>query len=307
VTKNDAKNLYESLQSQSTYITGEAKSSNSSFPFVSIRGFEVHGRAVRSLSKLEMSIFCPIVEQSDVKQWERFVEENEEWINDSREQAAKSPEKARIPSLNTNPSEEIRISRKILSRNFTSGTSDVAEVTDGEVLLPWWYQTPPPSKFTNINVDVLSHPSVRRLYHLLLERKAPVVSRFIDVRPFVDNHPYHADFHQQCHVVEEQGTHHHDHDHGDHHHRQLDGAGERLDEDEALQRPHSIVLYPVFRDLYEQDSPIVGVLLAVVAWDMYIEGLLPPGRRFVQVVVESTCDQEVTYVIDGPEVSRTYS
>jgi hypothetical protein len=201
----------------------------------------------------------------------------------------------------TNPAPEIKISRRIFTQNFTTGALSAA-ITNADQFLPWWYQTPPPSKFTNINKDVLYHPTVSSLYKLLLERKAPVVSRFIDVRPFVDNEHYHADFHQQSHIVDKQVAHHDDHT--DHQHRQLNA--EELHEEEALDRPHSIILYPVFRDLYELESPIVGVLLVVVAWDVYIEGLLPPGRRFVQVVVESSCDQEVAYVIDGPEVSARH-
>jgi hypothetical protein len=194
-------------------------------------------------------------------------------------------------------------------RNFTTGSPHQVEGSDADPHCPWWYQTPPPSTFANINLDVLSHPTVHQLCHSLLEHKGPVVSRFIDVRPFVDNERYHMDFHEQYQASDTemgsqqpssdgaQGAH-----LADHHHRQR--AREEAFHGNAMARPHSVILYPVFRDLYNTGSPVVGFLLAVLAWDAYIEGLLPPDHGTVQIALENSCDEVVSYVIDGSEVSQ---
>ena len=65
------------------------------------------------------------------------------------------------------------------------------------------------------------------------------------------------------------------------------------------EHPHSIFVQPVFDNLNDQYSELVGVILANVAWDRYLANLLPEGVNGIYAVLENTCGQSFTYVIRG--------
>jgi hypothetical protein len=298
--------LINALQAQSTYINGEADANNSTFPFVSLKSFEINGQSIRTQSKIEMSLFCPIVQSNQKDEWKRFSKEAKSWINLSREQAARSPEQAKIPSLSTSAFSTINISEGIVSRNFISGETE--ETRGDGPFLPWWYQTPPPNNLANINTDMLTHPTIRRLFGSLLETKLPAFSSFLSVLPFVDNSDYHVDFHRQTFVFSPYDIHSQKwgiDDQGKRDIRELSQIPEAevFHAEDAMAHPHSILLYPVFRDLYNENSPIVGVIVAVIAWDAYLTNLLPPGHTGVQIVLKNTCGDSVTYSLYSQTVS----
>ena len=70
------------------------------------------------------------------------------------------------------------------------------------------------------------------------------------------------------------------------------------------EHPHSIFVQPVFDNLNDQYSELVGVILANVAWDRYLANLLPEGVNGIYAVLENTCGQSFTYVIRGKKVSQ---
>jgi hypothetical protein len=83
-TEAHLENLREALRTQSTEITGEARNSNSSFPFVVLPKFELTGQSVRARSSIEKSSFCPIVTRNHLAAWEEFTVQNQGWIAESR-------------------------------------------------------------------------------------------------------------------------------------------------------------------------------------------------------------------------------
>lgn len=58
--------------------------------------------------------------------------------------------------------------------------------------------------------------------------------------------------------------------------------------------PFSSVYIPVY-DSYEDDKTTVGVLLGVMRWATYFEGVLPPTSEAVTVVLESSLEGAFTY------------
>jgi hypothetical protein len=72
------------------------------------------------------------------------------------------------------------------------------------------------------------------------------------------------------------------------------------DFDNTLERPHSIFFQPVYSETYNNTSDIVGILVAVVGWDVYFANILP---EHVKGVLENSCGQSFTYHVDGNTVS----
>lgn len=71
-----------------------------------------------------------------------------------------------------------------------------------------------------------------------------------------------------------------------------------------INHPHSVLLTPVFDDFdreHRKDpNHIVGVVIAVLPWDHYYENILPEEAHGIQVVMEDSCGDQFTYIVDGP-------
>ena len=62
----------------------------------------------------------------------------------------------------------------------------------------------------------------------------------------------------------------------------------------------SFLLQPIFEDLGNFSSKIVGFLKVETSWDFFLQDMLPKGTEGVHVVVWNSCDQGVTYDLNGP-------
>ena len=72
-------------------------------------------------------------------------------------------------------------------------------------------------------------------------------------------------------------------------------TGGKLDD-----QPRSLIFEPVLRD-FEEDSDVVGFVIAVVPWQSYFVELLPAKTDGFLVEVQDMCGAEFTYVINGPK------
>ena len=64
--------------------------------------------------------------------------------------------------------------------------------------------------------------------------------------------------------------------------------------------PFSSVYIPVY-DSYEDDRQTVGVIVSVMRWATYFEGVLPPNSEAVTVVLENTKEGAFTYLVTPTE------
>jgi hypothetical protein len=71
----------------------------------------------------------------------------------------------------------------------------------------------------------------------------------------------------------------------------------------GYKRPHSYFPQPIFREIYNDTSEVVGYISALVPWDSYFANLLPEGVKGIACVASNTCGQFFTYYIDGNKVS----
>jgi len=158
---------------------------------------------------------------------------------------------------------------------------------------------------SGINLDLLTHPTFRRLIGEMLETRQPVLSEAINVA-FLDPH-YHNDEegedghdHRRRFVEEDEEEHHddedndeEDHEHEDDH--QEDHEEHELDADHDVHEPHAFMLYPVFSDL-EGGSILSGFVITVFPMGLMFQsqGLI---RKMVAVLSDS-CGYDYTYVLE---------
>jgi hypothetical protein len=74
----------------------------------------------------------------------------------------------------------------------------------------------------------------------------------------------------------------------------------------GFEHPHSLVIRPVYEQIHDQTSRIVGLVQAIVAWDVYLVDLLAsdlviPKNGFYGVL-RNSCGQAYSYSMDGQSV-----
>jgi hypothetical protein len=70
--------------------------------------------------------------------------------------------------------------------------------------------------------------------------------------------------------------------------------------------PHSLHLQPVYEELNDHDSNIVGVLFSLIPWDIFMSNLIPKGVTGIIAVLHNTCEQNHTYFLDGHTVRKLF-
>jgi hypothetical protein len=78
------------------------------------------------------------------------------------------------------------------------------------------------------------------------------------------------------------------------------------DAESAYARPHAFFLQPIFREIYNDTSEVVGYIDAAIPWDLYFADLLPEGVKGIACVASNTCGQSFTYFLDGNKVSCSH-
>jgi hypothetical protein len=148
--------------------------------------------------------------------------------------------------------------------------------------VPTLHISPPPLNNGEIyqNVDLFSDPNYKAVSLAAVKLKDAVFSQFsqsyaIDIDQIVGA-PQHQKLHDSYHPI---------------------------DKTDRLRHPHSIAAQPVYNKLEASTNKIVGYLYSIIAWDFFLVNLLPEGVTGVYVILRNSCNQTVTYQLDGNEVS----
>ena len=132
-------------------------------------------------------------------------------------------------------------------------------------VLPVWNLAPAPHDPRIVNFNLLSHDVFYRLFHFVNETTAPIISETFDL-----------EFLYGGSISEEQN------------------------------HPFSVLLQPIFDDFdreHRKDrNHIVGVVFAMIPWDHYYENILTKDVNGIMVIMESSCEDQMTYLVNGPEV-----
>jgi hypothetical protein len=73
----------------------------------------------------------------------------------------------------------------------------------------------------------------------------------------------------------------------------------------ALATPHSFLVEPVFAQVGDPSALTVGYVQALVPFDRFLWNVLPDGVSGVYVVLQNSCGEVETYVLNGRKVRAT--
>lgn len=285
-----------STQSQANFLIAEAAARNQTFPTVTIVTFEVEGLSVRVGSRVQGTIFTPLLESTqDVLHWNTYSTQEQSWIQTSVQEFQASPE-----YLPTDEGGGLRFDDKIVSYVHDGGlmTPLTRIPTTMAPAAPWWQSSPPLlDPASTINLDLMSVPEVHELYQAVREAReglfGPIKPEGLDVftDAFVKTKPF-GDLRKGNYLYGEKSA-------DLRTHRRLEQDNDQEDDE---YHPASLFMQPVFADKYDPQSKIVGLIHTIVQWDAYVVSLLPPGEEGLRVVLSNNCGQVYTYEINGPNV-----
>lgn len=65
--------------------------------------------------------------------------------------------------------------------------------------------------------------------------------------------------------------------------------------------PTANLYFPIFDSFNETTQKTVGVLHAIIKWETYFRGILPPNINGIIAVLENSCDGAFTYELNGQD------
>jgi hypothetical protein len=270
----DMHNLFSTMRSCSNSISGAAIAANSTFPFVTVPTFEILGESVRHQAGAEAVVFTPKVKLGEVTRWEEYAIANEGWYEESKKLAISSSEGTRLQSDFAPGTPSPFIYESIVDEN---GNPSVMPAVNDPPFYPIWQQSPPPFS-----------PALIKLILPRVLFKAVGVARegILDASFFSDPTGLNAlaskeEDHKAFHTLVSSDT------------------------EYVYDRPHVFLYEPVFGEIYDSTSEIVGYINALITWDRYFTNLLPEGVKGITCVVSNTCGQSFTYYLDGKRVSSS--
>jgi hypothetical protein len=307
----NAFNVIQIYQGLSDGITLD--SVDQQWPFVVVKDFEAKAAHARITSFTESAYFVPLVFGPFRDRWEEFSVNSTEWIDESRSYADLTSGRLQEhryhnePRIGTNSSKYVSdvdskfIMDSTLSKRQSPVTSEIFRIRNEEACLdeppciltrdddraiygPVWQMSPPPLNPIGVNYNIFSDETMSRVVNLFLNSDTrSIITGLFDVR-FLYSGSWSTEDHAGFHS--------------------FDAADRTKDPANLLELPHSLAVTSIYSRLFGTlDSRIVGLVAAVVPWDLYLSRLLPEGVDGVFVVLKSSCDATVTFVINGPSAT----
>mmetsp|Transcript_7886 Transcript_7886/g.15271 ORF Transcript_7886/g.15271 Transcript_7886/m.15271 type:complete len:1152 (-) Transcript_7886:303-3758(-) len=285
--------LTESLQAHAQWMVAEAAQRNQTFPAVTIGSFEVEGMSVRVASKIHGVVFTPLLySNGDMQAWNGYSAQEQDWIVSSRKVFEASPDA--MEDSFQNPIDQLSPVKPYIS-GFPHGAPVTTLPLDGTPVAPWWQQSPPPyDAATKVNANVLEDPEVRTLYQAMVQAREAIFGPVSTLDLFSQGFAKTATETKRRDGDQLYGDDSFAKAHGD------DSGGHHRVLEEDRYHPMSVFMQPVFADLFDTNSPLVGVLHAAVRWDSYVVNLLPQGVNGIRVVMRNDCGDPHTYEVNGP-------
>jgi hypothetical protein len=274
-------NILVALKGMSNSITGEQnRGSSKAFPFVTVPKFEILGESTRRQSGMEVVAYTPMVTEENVPAWLNYSIANQGWMDESRKVAVSSGE----GSLQVSD----YLPGGIMPFIFEfDETTQIIPSKGPAPYFPLWHMSPPPffPGFVNYNMkqrDAFLHTlyDAIEVVHEAAFTAVEDLSRLAGTGvKFEDHEAYHASLVTWV----------------------KDGSRS------TYGHPHSVIMQPVFKNLNDDSSEIVGVITGVVPWDRYLIDLLPEGVKGITCVLKNSCEQSFTYALNGNEVSPQHA
>ncbi|CAB9499094.1 Receptor-type guanylate cyclase gcy [Seminavis robusta] len=282
-----ASSVAVTFESVSDSITSYVHDSGSQWPFVTVSDFEVHSIHTREASFSELVGFVPLIPNARrMKQWETYAAEHvDQWLTESRLTQVKvnpgprpavdkdSRESGDNGNRTAVPEAATATASNETTRMLQQNQTDQTPQTATGPFAPIWQLSPPPTSKEMIGFDLLTHDILERLLFAMWETQNMVLSPVMDVSFLTEWTPRNS---QQ---------------------RDLNATS-----------PRSVVFQPIYEEhnFHDENSNmeaprLQGLYFGVLAWESYLEGLVPEGVKGIYCVVRNDCGQDYTFVINGKD------
>jgi len=274
-------NLF-ALDSFSISLTSYALDTEEYWPMITVPDFAIKSRTIRQEMKAETLGLLPIVTADKRYEWESYVMENHNWIEEARQWEEKkvygsipssrlllkeTPKNKKNAMWNRNLQRQANFSNGISNNIYTINMEGAAVVDEGMgPFSPIWMTSPAPKDSRMINFNMLSHHLFWQAIEDCIYSRLSVLSRLLNFKSSENSENF-------------------------------EGSPTQL-----MEEPISSILYPVF-DNFEENNNLVAVLAAEIHWSNLLENSLADGAVEVVCVVETACDQMFSFKIDGHEIN----
>jgi hypothetical protein len=271
-------NLFLTLRSFSNTISSAAVATNSTFPFVTVPMFEVLAEAALQQSESELLIFTPKVEVGEVTRWQEYATANEGWYEESKALHISSS-KGRLAQSDFAPGSPLPF---IYNTMVDENGNPTPGPPVNPPFYPIWQLSPPPFSPYLIKANIGGVPEFSsNLVAADIAGEGVMGPTFFSDLYGLTGLASKAEDHEAFH----------------------DKFIVSSNTESAYNRPHAFFSQPIFREIYNDTSEVVGYINALVPWDIYFSNLLPKGAKGIACVASNTCGQNFTYYLDGNNVS----
>jgi hypothetical protein len=239
-----------------------SKSNESEFPFVRVPKFELLGNQTRFRIGNDLILWAPFVSADQGTEWANFSKKEQGWYNES------------LSILGSDPS--VDLSRFVIGSEFRDYIWEGNDVSSGRAVdsagpfAPLWHISPPTSSLSSINYNILNEKYISDLLPVFKETRDYVMS--------------------SAKMLSEDGL------------SKSIIDSQSLILDDKTDRPYTTHFTPVYEELGDISSSLVGVLVSTIVWDEYLSSLFHEDETGIVLVLRNTCDQAFTYLLEDGKV-----
>jgi hypothetical protein len=256
----------KSMTNLAETITASATKDVQEFPFVRVPKFELLGSHLRSIISNDVTIWAPLVTETQREQWAKFSASEMSWYNESL--SILHDDETNFPTDQYGDG----AFRDEIWEGSDLNITNYADATAPGPFAPLWQISPPTLSLSSVNYNLLHIDYIRDILPAFIQTNDCVMSAAkIDAEGLPKAIVNSQDLAYEV--------------HSDH--------------------PHTTQLTPVF-DQLENKSSIVGFILSPIHWSDLLAGVFTTGTNGVVVVIRNNCNQSITFEIKKGEVSSLY-
>jgi hypothetical protein len=272
-TKRRIHKMHGALQQVSDVCTASAIADKMEWPYVTLtrEPYEVLARHARDEAGAELLTVAPFVTEDKRKEWIKYSFDNAWWFEQSKQ----------VVSQMNGTGEDLtgEYLNVPFGEDLFGGEGPSPNLSNSSIPHAAAWQSSPPPYFPGVtNLDFYGFHWFIPMYPQLERYRQALISNVYDLTraSSLSRGPEaHQVYHQQF-------------------------SSRPLTVNETFAHPHSIVITPISERLRDKTSKMVGMLLATVAWDRYLSGLLPSDAvSGIMVELVNNCNQSFTYMLNG--------
>eukprot|EP00977_Amphora_coffeiformis_P020551 scaffold8371_cov199-Amphora_coffeaeformis.AAC.4 len=264
--------LFDANRNMAYSVTSQALALNMTFPFVTLPNFETYGRQSRLNTGVEAIGWMPHVQTDDLQAFNLYSQQQgASWMKKSQEiERGIEGNIAQYESFDLVPFiYDVSVDPK-------TGEQSITPASGEGPFTPLWQSSPPPTSPFLLMSNTLSINENPHPQKAVIKTQDTVLGAISDQMLLFTEVILSPSRHQAL-------------------HDKAPRSGERFE-------PHASIASPVFDTFDRETRKQVGDVVALFALESFLINLLPEGVNGVYVVVANSCNQAITYVINGNKV-----